>query len=81
MVSTIVKRIVDDPVLGYKISDMDGAGDPSYYGYVKNDGSWYIMRINESDGSVRYARGVSKYTDNWSNRVTGVSYNYFDVIF
>lgn len=65
-----------DPTSGYKISDIDDAGNPSYYGYVNSGGNWYIMEINSVNKTYRYASGAANYTTNWTGRA-GLSYGYF----
>ncbi len=63
-----------DPLDGYKVTDIDD----SYFGYLKSDGSWYIMR--ESSGTYRYVKGDSDYSTAWTGRGE-LSYQYFNVIF
>jgi hypothetical protein len=65
----------------YKISDED-ASSPAYYGYVRNDGAWYIMKatVTADVTAYRYAKGASGYTTNWTNRA-GLTYNYYNVEF
>lgn len=69
-----------DPTAFYKISDIDSSGDPAYYGYVKADGGWYIMRYSESSGQARYVKGSADYSTNWTNRAS-LSYSRFDEVF
>ncbi|CAN5349583.1 hypothetical protein BH10PAT1_BH10PAT1_0970 [soil metagenome] len=66
------------PTDGYRISDLDDA-DPSYYGFINKDGSWFIQK-ETSSGSYRYTKGGSGYSTNWTNRA-GLSYDYFENIF
>lgn len=63
---------------GYAISDKDDDSEPNYYGYVKSDGSWYIMK--ELSSSYRYAAGTSGYTTAWTGRAA-LSYDYFYTTF
>lgn len=66
---------------GYAASDTDESdGTYNYYGFLKADGSWYIMRITKDNTAIRYFTGVSGYTTNWTNKA-GLSYDYFNVIF
>ena len=62
----------------YKISDTYGA----YYGYLKADGGWYIMRETVSGDATayRYASGASDYSSNWAARES-LSYGYFSETF
>lgn len=73
-------KIPDDPIAGFRLSDMDDAGDPSYYGYVNRDGAWYILRINSAEKTFRYSANRFGYTTNWTNR-NYLVYDRFDVIF
>jgi hypothetical protein len=79
-------NIVDPTgILGeYQISDKDDDTTTKYYGFVKNDGSWYIMRETTSSGDqlYRYVAGSSGYTTAWTNRAAGGTvYDYFYTIF
>lgn len=67
-----------DPLAKYKISDLDEAVFPKYYGNVAADGSWYILKLTST--TARYAKGPSAYTTAWTSRA-GLTYNYFDVEF
>lgn len=64
----------------YKLSDLDYASDPSYYGHVDSAGNWYILKLDESGGTVRYAKGTSGYTTAWTARASQ-SYDYFYTTF
>jgi hypothetical protein len=64
---------------GYKISQVDDASSPAYYGYLNSDGLWYIME-EDSSGTYLYARGTTAFLTNWGNR-DGLSYDYFDTVF
>lgn len=67
----------------YMLTDFDDAGEPKYYGYVNDEGEWYIQRTAIA-GSVRYhknnirVRGL--YCDAWNNRTT-LQYFYWDTSF
>lgn len=69
-----------DPLVGYQPSDIDDATATKYYGFVKTNGSWYIMR--ESSGAYRYTRGDKKtdYETQWDGR-TGLEYDYLYEVF
>lgn len=72
-----------DPLSGYRISDRDntGAGGFNYYGYMKTDGSFYIMREEIATGAYRYYQGaIGSYATDWTARASQ-TYNYFNVIF
>jgi hypothetical protein len=68
------------PVDGYLISEIDDADATSYYGFVNQDGAWYIAR-EDNLGSYRYAAGASSFSTNWANRKTTMTYGYFDDVF
>lgn len=66
---------------GYAASDTDESdGTYNYYGFLKADGSWYIMRTTKTNTEIRYFAGTSDYTTSWTGKA-GLSYNYFNVIF
>jgi hypothetical protein len=58
----------------YKISGIDNP----YYGYLKGDGSWYIMKIDGTE--VKYVKGDTGYATNWGNRASRSDYDYYDNI-
>ena len=64
----------------YKLSDMDSAGDPTYYGYMDASGDWYIMQLNTASGTARYVRGAGGYAAAWTGRA-GLTYGYYDATF
>ena len=67
----------------YDLSDMDLGSDPEYYGFIDQDGNWYIMERTVSTEAYRYVRGMDaddNYQTNWTVRDT-LSYIYFDVAF
>ncbi|OGD07304.1 hypothetical protein A2899_04855 [Candidatus Amesbacteria bacterium RIFCSPLOWO2_01_FULL_49_25] len=67
------------PTDGYKITEIDDASSPAYYGFVDKTGAWFIQR-EESSGAYRYVRGSSSFSTNWTNRAS-LTYNYFDNVF
>lgn len=76
-------NVVSDQLKDYFVSDRDEAvSSPNYYGFIKKDGSWYIMRQTSSSGvyTYRYVKGSSDYATNWTNRAS-LSYDYFYNIF
>lgn len=58
----------------FQISDEDLSGDPSYFGYVAENGAWIIQQRTTSTGAYRYAIGKSGYdtaiTGAWATRAT-----------
>lgn len=63
----------------YKVSDVDEAADPKFYGFLRADGYWYVMR-NTGGTAFRYAAGSTGYAAAWAGRAS-LSYGYFDSIF
>lgn len=64
----------------FRISDVDGAADPKYYGFLAANGNWYIQREVASPNQFRYVYGWSDYATAWANRAS-LSYDLFDVVF
>jgi hypothetical protein len=58
-----------DPLEKYKISGIDTATVPYYFGYEDSDGGWYIMRRNTTTGVTDYVKGGSNYSAAWTGRV------------
>jgi hypothetical protein len=67
------------PTDGYRVNEVDDASLPSYYGFINQDGAWYIAR-EDSSGSWRYSKGSSSFSTNWTGRAA-LAYDYFDVTF
>jgi len=64
----------------YCISDQI-TGSTSYYGYLRQDGAWYILKsVNAGGGEINYtyAKGQSGY--NWAGRAAE-SYAVFSTTF
>lgn len=59
-------RKENDPTSAYSISDLDESSATKYYGYLKADGGWYILKLTSTE--ARYAKGTSGY--NWANRAS-----------
>ena len=66
------------PTDGYEITNIDDAGTPAYYGFMKKTGEWYIMQ--NSSNAFRYAKGNSDFVINWGVRGT-LTYDYFNTVF
>ena len=60
------------------ITSIDNAALPSYFGFLNEEGGWYIMKLTGTE--VTYIKGDSGYAANWAGRA-GLAYDYFDVIF
>jgi hypothetical protein len=75
---------VKDMLEQYKISDMDDAADPKYYGFINKDGDWYIVQENTASKTYRYCKGSGNYdtatTGAWATRASLV-YDYFNKVF
>lgn len=72
-------KVGDDGILSvgnalseYAIANIDGDGTPNYYGFLKSDGTYYIMKEVLSAGAdiYTYTRGISDYSTAWTNRAT-----------
>lgn len=68
----------EDPTAKYKISGIDGDGDPKYFGFTDKDGGWYILALTTT--AAMYAKGDSGYTTSWAGRAA-LSYDYFYNVF
>ena len=40
----------------------------NYYGFLRHNGEWIIMRENTAQTEYRFALGASDYSTNWGNR-------------
>jgi hypothetical protein len=67
-----------DKTASYSISDIDESGTTKYYGYLNENGKWYIMEVTGT--TVRYASGISLFSTNWANRIA-LTYGTFDNVF
>ena len=76
--ASITFPFVGDIFSGYVIAKKDDDASPNFYGYVRADGSWYILRetISAGNDSYEYANGSRDFDTNWSNRV-GLSYLFY----
>ena len=66
----------------YEISrdDQVSVANVQYFGFINNDGAWYIQEIDctdASDGTYKYINGATGFLANWANR-TSLSYVDFD---
>lgn len=73
--------IQDYTLKGYVIADDDSDATPNFYGYVRQDGSWYILKETLAAGAnvYEYARGPAGYTANFTNRA-GLTYARFHLV-
>lgn len=59
---------------GMMIADTSLAeGGYNYYGYVRKDGAWVIIRENTGETEYRYRIGSENYSTGWSGR-TGLNF-------
>jgi hypothetical protein len=73
------------PTDGYKISKIDDTSSDTYayYGFVDQNGQWYIQRETTSGvdtGDFLYKKGASNFSSAWGTRADP-TYDYFDSIF
>jgi len=47
----------------------------NYYGYIRANGEWVIMRENTAQTQYRFKLGASNYATNWTNRAS-LTYGY-----
>lgn len=77
---------VGDNDVNYQATRIDTSGDPSYFGWTAEDGSWVIIEQNDANGTYKYFRGDGvalaqsgdgTLTEGWTNRAshTYVEYN------
>jgi hypothetical protein len=61
-------NILDDKLI-VNVDTANGGFD--YFGYLRKDGSWAIMKSTTSTAAVvTYAIGSSDYSTNWTNRAS-----------
>lgn len=59
---------------GMKVVDVSSAeGGYNYYGYIRPNGEWTIMRESVAQTEYRFVIGASDYSTNWTGR-TGLTY-------
>lgn len=75
---TLATEENQDKTASYSISDIDESGTTKYYGYLNENGKWYIMEVTGT--TVRYASGISLFSTNWANRIA-LTYGTFDNVF
>lgn len=63
----------------FEISDEDITSDPSYFGYMNEDGCWIIQQRTASTGAYRYAYGKTGYAAAWTGRAA-LTYGYWNEI-
>lgn len=78
--SNLANETIGDALDNYKVSDVDDIDTTKYYGFLKKDGGWYIMREDTVAKTFRYVKGDAAYTTAWTARASQ-TYNYFNIIF
>ncbi len=75
---------MEDPLVRFRFSDGDEAGNPQYQGMLATNGDWYILRIDTALNQHRYVRGRGNYetavTGAWATRAA-LSYDYLHLVF
>ena len=69
----------NQPLDGYSITEIDD-NTIAYYGFLSKDGAWYIMRADTINGSFRYTKNKTNFSDNWTNR-ENLKYDYYNYVF
>lgn len=67
------------PTDGYQISEIDQT-ENTFYGFINKDGGWYIMKLDQDSGAIRYIRGESDFPRNWNKRAH-FNYDYYHNVF
>ncbi len=72
--------LTTETVNSYYVSDIDDLVYPYYYGYLNDEGQWYIMRVTTT-GDIKYNRpsfqSVGLYSAAWTNRIN-LQYTYWN---
>jgi hypothetical protein len=63
----------------YSISEIDDSTSTAYFGFINEQGQWYIMK-EDAGGAFRYVKGDGDFESNWAVR-DELSYNYFNNVF
>lgn len=64
----------------YKVAGVDDGGVIKYYGYLSITGAWYILAEDTTAKTYKYAKGVSGFGTNWSNRAS-LTYDFYNEVF
>jgi len=76
-------RNFNDLYNAYKIVDIDeAAASPRYYGYLRQDGYYFIAKATISAGitNYTYTKGTTAYSTAWTNRASE-TYAAFNAVF
>ena len=63
----------------FEISDEALTSDPTYFGYINEQGGWIIQQRNAANGTYRYIMGASGYAAAWAGRA-GLAYVYWSAL-
>jgi len=56
---------------GTRIVDIaNEEGGYNYYGFIRHNGEWVIMRETTTQTQYRFALGADNYSTNWTNRAS-----------
>jgi hypothetical protein len=69
---------VDGAKVNFQASDRDEANATRYYGFLNQEGGWFIMEVTAT--TYRYAANFKDYTTNWTGRA-GLTYSYYNEAF
>lgn len=74
--------LTDDFLNDFRVSDIDNSS-PKYFGFLRKDGAWYIMKVTTTGNvdAYRYYMGVTDYATAWGNRTSLTPYGLFSVVF
>lgn len=64
----------------YVLTDYDAVSAPMYFGFLKEDGAWFIQQVDSSASTVLYSIGASGYATAWAGRA-GLTYDTYDNVF
>jgi hypothetical protein len=67
------------PTDNYLISEIDD-NLIAFYGFTNKDGAWFILKEDPDEGSFRYIKGESNFSNNWTNR-DNLNYDYYHNVF
>lgn len=67
------------PTDGYTISEIDDS-IVGYFGFINNEGAWFIMKRDTDGGTFRYVKGGKDFPGNWKKR-QDLKYDYFYNVF
>lgn len=73
--------LVATPIVDqYVLTNYDPTSDPMYFGFLKDDGSWFMQKVSSTSFIVLYATGASGYAAAWTGRA-GLTYDTYDHVF